>query len=173
MMSAMMTAAVVMIASLLTTATNAGYGGIIPPYHRYRSDFYYTTTTTTTTASPPTSSSTVRPPFNGSFIEGRAKCLGCFASKLGCDWMRPAVAETAVLNLPTPTLKTKDDAGCASLCLVNTQCTHYTFSSMAPGLGFCFLKNSSSSLIPTAALAPFNAAGSTCGWMFGRSEQQV
>jgi len=130
-----------------------------------------TTTTTTTTPVPTTSSPHQQQQFKGSFVAGRAKCVGCFASKLGCDWPAAHVA-----NLPSiPTLTPKDDAGCASLCLVNTQCTHYTFSFMAPdGLGFCFLKsssNSSSRATPTVALAPFNAPGSTCGWMFGRSAQ--
>ena len=146
-------------------------------YHRYgyrnKQDYSSSTTSTTTTTTPaPTTSSPQQQQFKGSFLAGRAKCVGCFASKLGCDWPAAHVA-----NLPSiPTLTSKDDAGCASICLVNTQCTHYTFSSMAPDglLGFCFLKSSStssSSATPTVALAPFNAPGSTCGWMFGRSAQ--
>ena len=165
----------VMAGMVHLTRPSLAYTAAAPDhYHRYgyrngqdySSSSTTSTTTTTTTTPAPTTSSPHQ--FKGFFVAGRAKCVGCFASKLGCDWPSAHVA-----NLPsTPTLTSKDDAGCASICLVNTQCTHYTFSSMAPdGLGFCFLKSSSSSATPTVAQAPFNTSASTCGWMFGRSAQ--
>ena len=101
-------------------------------------------------------------PFTGTFIAGEASCLGCFTSALDCEWL-------AATPLPTPTLTPNDDAGCAALCLVNTQCTYYTFTSLAPGFGFCFLKSSTDALTPKTAAVTGN--GSSCGWMFGRAAE--
>ena len=127
-----------------------------------------TPTTTTTTTAGPIITNTTTGNFSGPFISGKATCVGCFSSALGCDW--------PIANLPTPSLQPNDDEGCAALCLVNTQCTHYTFSvfSTSSGLGLCGLKSittGSPSLTPILAKAPFNATGSSCGWMFGRSAQ--
>jgi len=96
----------------------------------------------------------------GSFVAGEATCVGCFRSALDCDW-------TGATPLLTPTLTPSDDAGCAALCLVNTQCTHYTFTSLAPGFGFCSLKSDTTALVPVNAVPGGN--GSSCGWLFGRS----
>ena len=99
-------------------------------------------------------------PFVGTFIAGETSCLGCFTSALDCDWL-------GATPLLTPTLTPNDDAGCAALCLVNTRCTYYTFTSLAPGFGFCFLKNDTGALTPKTATVTEN--GSSCGWMFGRA----
>ena len=104
----------------------------------------------------------------GSFVAGEATCVGCFRSALDCDWYDNSTLAMAT-SLLTPTLTPSDDAGCAALCLVNTRCTYYTFTSLAPGYGFCFLKGQSYALYPVTASN--TGSGSSCGWLFGRSAE--
>lgn len=101
------------------------------------------------------------------FIVGTAICSGCFRSANDCDWAAGAV------NISTPRLTPSGDEGCAVICLVNTACTHYTFTvslASSPSIGYCILKKASASVIPIAAFGP-SGIGSSCGWMFFRSPQ--
>ena len=100
-----------------------------------------------------------------SFTAGTATCVGCFRSANDCAWAVGAV------NLGTPTLTPSGDAGCAALCMINTACTHYTYSVLFPGTGFCALKSAAASVAPSAPLFGPTGIGSSCGWMFGRSLQ--
>lgn len=96
------------------------------------------------------------------FTTGTAICTGCFESASHCDWPPTAV------DLVTPTLSPFDDAQCAGLCLVNTDCTHYTFSVLQIGGSFlCRLKQSNVTLLPIPAT--IGLVGSTCGRILNRS----
>ena len=99
------------------------------------------------------------------FTEGEATCVGCFRSANDCDWSATAI------NIASPTRTPRGDEGCAALCLVNTACTHYTFTVLFPGTGYCTLKSATASATPAAPAFGPPGIGSSCGWMFGRSLQ--
>ena len=100
-----------------------------------------------------------------SFTAGTATCVGCFRSAIDCAW------DAGAVNLGTPTLTPRGDEGCAALCMINPLCTHYTYSVLFPGTGYCSLKSAAASVAPSAPLIGPTGIGSSCGWMFGRSLQ--
>ena len=99
------------------------------------------------------------------FTAGTATCVGCFRSAIDCAW------DAGAVNLGTPTLTPRGDEGCAALCMINPLCTHYTYSVLFPGTGYCSLKSAAASVAPSAPLIGPTGIGSSCGWMFGRSLQ--
>ena len=91
------------------------------------------------------------------FLSGQAACVGCHRWKPSCAWT-PTTPATLVATLPATNV-----FGCAALCMVNTRCAFYTFTS--PG---------SCSLLSDGLVTPTTpSSGSSCGWVPGRSLVQT
>ena len=93
------------------------------------------------------------------FISRQADCVGCHRWKPSCAWT-PTTPATLVATLPATNV-----FGCAALCMVNTRCAFYTFTSP----GSCSLLSDG----PVTPTLTTPSPGRSCGWVPGRSLVQT